>query len=93
MIGRSGAMTTLESTISILEGLPETDLIKIQDLAKKLFQYHQDKTADEAVGRFLKPMSREDFMRDIKIAEEEFARGEYQEMGEAFDEIYRELKI
>ena len=86
-------MTTLESTISILEGLPETDLIKIQDLAKKLFQYHQDKTADEAVGRFLKTMSREDFMRDIKIAEEEFARGEYQEIGEAFDEIYRELKI
>lgn len=86
-------MTTLENTISILEGLPETDLIKIQALAKKLFQRHEDKVADEAVGQFLKPMSRGDFMRDIKNAEDEFARGEYQEMGEALDEIYRELKI
>lgn len=86
-------MTTLESTISILEGLSETDLLKIQALAKKLFQRNEDKTEDEAVGRFLKPMSREDFMRDIENAEKEFARGEYQEIGEAFDEIYRELKI
>ncbi len=86
-------MTTLENTISILEGLSETDLIKIQALAKKLFQSCEDKTADEAVGRFLKPMSREDFMHDIEKSEEEFARGEYQEMGEALDEIYRELQI
>lgn len=53
----------------------------------------QDKTVDEAVGRFLKPMSREDFMRDIENADKEFAGGEYQEMGEALDEVYRELKI
>lgn len=86
-------MTTLENTISILEGLPETDLIQIQALAKKLFQRHEDRVADEAVGQFLKPMSREDFMRDIENAEDEFARGEYQEIGEALDEIYRELKI
>ena len=71
-------MTTLQNTISILEGLPETDLIKIQAFAKKLFQRHEDKVADEAVGRFLKPMSREDFMRDIKDAEDAFAWGEYQ---------------
>ena len=77
----------------MLKTLPETDLAEIQSLAKKLFQRHEDKIADEAVGRFLKPMSREDFMRDIKNAEAEFARGEYQEIGEAFDEIYRELKI
>lgn len=86
-------MTTLENTISILECLPETDLIQIQDLAKKLFRRHEDKTVDEAVGRFLKPMSREDFMRDIENADKEFARGEYQEMGEALDEVYRELRI
>ncbi len=49
--------------------------------------------ADEAVGRFLKPMSRQDFLQDIEEAENEFARGEYQEMGEALDEVYRELRI
>lgn len=86
-------MTTLENTISMMKTLPETDLVEIQSLTKKLFQRHEDRMADEAVGQFLKPMSREDFMQDIKHAEEEFARGEYQEIGEAFDEIYRELKI
>ena len=82
-------MTTLENTISILKGLPEPDLIRVQALAEKLFQRHEDKMADEAVGRFLKPMSRQ----DIEEAENEFARGEYQEMGEALDEVYRELRI
>lgn len=86
-------MTTLENTISILKSLPEPDLIRVQDLAKKLFQRHEDKVADETVGRFLKPMSKEDFMRDIEKAESEFARGEYQEMGEALDEVYREFRI
>lgn len=86
-------MTTLENTISILEGLPETDLIRVQALAEKLFRRNKDKMADEAVGRFLNPMSREDFMRDIEKAESEFARGEYQEMGEALGEAYRELRI
>lgn len=86
-------MTTLENTISILKELNETDLIKVQTLAKKLFHRHAEQTADEAVGRFLKPMSREDFMNDIKKSEEEFAKGDYQEMGEALNEIYRKLEI
>lgn len=64
-------MTTLENTISILKGLPEPDLIRVQALAEKLFQRHEDKMADEAVGRFLKPMSREDFLQDIEEAENE----------------------
>lgn len=86
-------MSTLENTISMLEVLPETDLLEIQKLARKLFQRHEAETPDEAVARFLKPMSREDFMKDIEIAEQEIARGEYQEMGEALDEICRELRI
>lgn len=86
-------MTTLENTISMMRVLPETDQIKIQDFTKKLFQHYKDGAVDEAVGQFLKPMSREDFMRDIEIAEAEFSRGEYQEMGEALDEICQELKI
>ena len=31
-------MSTLENTISMLEVLPETDLIKIQDYARSLFK-------------------------------------------------------
>ena len=43
-------MTTLENTISILKGLPEPDLIRVQALAEKLFQRHEDKMADETVS-------------------------------------------
>lgn len=86
-------MNTLQNTISMMKTLPEADLIKIQDFTKKLSKRHELEAADEAVGRFLKPMSPEDFMKDIETAEKQFAAGEYQEMGEAIDEICRELKI
>lgn len=59
-------MSTLENTVSMMKALPETDLIKIQDFTKKLFQRREFEAADEAVGKFLKPMSREDLMRDIE---------------------------
>lgn len=86
-------MSTLENTVSMMKALPETDLIIIQDFTKKLFQRRECEAADGAVGKFLKPMSREDFMRDIEAAERQFAAGEYQEMGEAIDEVCRELRI
>lgn len=41
----------------------------------------------------LKPMAEDDFLRDIAIAEKQFSNGEYQEMGEAIDEICQELRI
>ncbi|HCT91651.1 MAG TPA: hypothetical protein DF613_09790 [Lachnospiraceae bacterium] len=86
-------MSIMENTISMMESLPEADLLKIQNFTRKLFQCHESESTDEAVGRFLEPMSREDFMRDIEIAERQFAAGEYQEMGEAIDDICQELKI
>lgn len=86
-------MSTLQNTISMMKTLPEADLIKIQNFTKKLSKRHELETADEAVGRFLKPMSPQDFMRDIETAEKQFVAGEYQEMGEAIDEICRELRI
>lgn len=86
-------MSTLQNTISMMKTLPEADLIKIQEFTKKLSRRHELGATDEAVGRFLKPMSPEDFMRDIETAEKQFATGEYQEMGEAIDEICRELRI
>lgn len=86
-------MSTLQNTISMMKTLPEADLIKIQNFTKKLFKRRELEASDEAVGRFLKPMSSEDFMRDIETAERQFAEGEYQEMGEAIDEICRELRV
>lgn len=86
-------MNTLENTVSMMKALPESDLIKIQDFTRKLSRSHELEVVDEAVGNLLKPMSREDFMRDIEAADKQFAAGEYQEMGEAVDEICRELGI
>lgn len=80
-------MSTLENTISMMEALPETDLLEIQNLTVKLFQRHKVETPDEAVGRFLKPMSREDFMRDIEIAEQEIADGKSRNANEVFNEL------
>lgn len=86
-------MNTLENTVSMMKALPEADLVKIQDFIRKLSRRHELEVADEAVGKFLKPMSLEDFMRDIEVADKQFAAKEYQEMGEAVDEICRELGI
>ena len=57
-------MTTLENTISMMKSLPETDLLEIQKLTVKLFQRRSgmtDAEANGAVGRFLKPMTEDDF--------------------------------
>ena len=51
-------MSTLQNTISMMQALPEADLIKIQNFTKKLSKHRELEAADEAVGRFLPPKSR-----------------------------------
>lgn len=86
-------MTVLENTISMIKVTPKTDLLKIQKFNKELSKRQEFEAVDEEIGRFLKPMTEEDFLQDMKTAEVQFAHGEYQEMGEAIDEICRELGI
>lgn len=78
-------MSTLEKTISMIETLPEADLIKIQDLIQKFFQQREKESADDAVGRMLKPMSKKNFLRDVETAEKEIAGGMYRKADEVFD--------
>ncbi len=80
-------MNTLQNTISMMETLPEVDLLKIQDLTKKLFQRCELEAIDEAVGRYLPPKSKEDIYRDLEISRQQAAEGKCQEMGEALAEI------
>ena len=82
-------MSILQNTISMLEVLPEADLIKIQDFAKKLSRNHELEAADEAVGNFLKPMSQEDFLKDIEIAEKQCAAGECSSAEEVLNGLER----
>ena len=49
--------------------------------------------ADEAADRFLKPVSREDIMRDIEIAEAQFASGEYQNAREFLAGLRKEYGV
>lgn len=80
-------MSTLENTVSMLKTLPETDLLEIQSFTRKLFQRRESEAVDEAVGKFLKPMSREDIMKNIEIAEQEIADGKYRSADEVFNEL------
>lgn len=91
-------MTTLENTISMMNSLPEADLLEIQKLTVKLFRRHSgsqmtDAEADEAVGRFLKPKSREDIYRELEISRQQAAEGKYLEAGEFLDGLRAEYGI
>lgn len=78
-------MTTLENTISMMEKLPETDLIKIQDLIKKLFWQHESESTDNTVGTALRRMSKKDFLQDAITAENDITNGRYKNADEVFD--------
>lgn len=82
-------MSTLEKTISMMETLPEADLMKIQDMIRKLFRQREHEAADSAVGKMLQPMSRSDFLNDIEAAEKDIASGMCRNADEVFDGLER----
>lgn len=86
-------MSTLQNTISMMKTLPEADLLKIQDYIKNLSRRHELEAADEAVGRFLPPKSREDIYRDLEISRQQAAEGKYQEAGVFLAELRAEYGI
>lgn len=91
-------MSTLENTVSMMKTLPEADLLKIQKLTLELFQGRRgsqmtDEEVDEAVGRYLKPKSREDIYRELEISRQQAAEGKYQEAGEFLAELRAEYGI
>lgn len=86
-------MSTLETTISMMEKLPEPDLLLVQDLIKQLFQQYEYETVDYAVGSVLKPMSKDDFLKDIETAEQEIANGQYRTAEEVFGELEQRYRL
>ena len=73
-------MSILESTISILEVLPEADLLEVQQFAKRLFMLRSDK-------RPFPLKSREEIYKDLEISRQQVAEGKCQEMGHTLTEI------
>lgn len=79
-------MTMLESTISMIKVMPEADLAKIQNFAKKLLQQHN-------VSCPFPLKSREDIFKDLEISRQQIQDGEYQEAGEFIAEVRKEYGI
>ncbi len=86
-------MGTLQNTISMMKTLPDSDLLKIQDFINKLSKRHELEAADEDVGRFLPPKSREDIYKDLELSRQQAAEWEYQEAGEFLAELKAEYGI
>ena len=72
-------MTTLENTISMMKVLPETDLLEIQKLTKKLFQRSTECP--------FPPKNRDEIYRDLELSRQQVTEEKCQEMGQALTEI------
>lgn len=86
VLGKGHVMTTLENTISMIRILPEADLAEIQNFAKKLIQKR------EANCPFALK-SREDIHKDLEIAHQQIASGEYQDANEFIAGVRKEYGI
>lgn len=86
-------MSILQNTISMLEVLSESDLIKVQNSTKKLSKRHESKSINDSIDKFLKPKSRENIYRDLEISRKQSNDGEYQEADVFLDEIRKEYGI
>lgn len=73
-------MNTLENTVSMMKALPETDLVKIQDFTRKLFQKQRSNCPFSL-------KSRKDIYRELEVSRKQAAEGKCMEMGQALAEI------
>lgn len=73
-------MTTLENTISMLEVLPETDLIKIQDYTRSLFKQRGVEYPFPLLGE-------KDIIEIAETSERQIADGECKNAGEFLSEL------
>lgn len=79
-------MTMLESTISMIKVMPESDLAEIQNFARKLRQRRDAGCPFPLKGR-------EDIYKDLEISRQQIRNGEYQEAGEFIAEVRKEYGI
>ena len=65
-------MSTLEATVSMLEVLPEADLVRIQDFAKFLFMSHSSDYP-------FRPLTRDQIIGELDASEAQYASGQFME--------------
>lgn len=79
-------MNVFEDTISMMEVLPESDLLKIQNYTKRLYML---RTTDSP----FQPLKEEDIMDDLQLSRRQIETGKCKEMGKAIEEIRKKYGI
>lgn len=67
-------MSTLESTVSMLEVLPDTDVQIIFNVTKELMDKHETSP--------FKPVTKEDVLHDLDVSEKDIEAGRYSTVDE-----------
>ena len=73
-------MSTLEATVSMLEMLPESDLLAVQGVVKALASRVNDE-------KFFKPMTEEEMLEGLAIAREHWKEGQFKSAEESISNI------
>ena len=79
-------MSTLEATISMIEVLPEADLIKIQDFIKTIFEQHSSESPFPLLDEG-------DILKDMETSERQFVEGKYKGAKQVLNEIRKEYEL
>ena len=79
-------MTILESTISMIKVMPESDLVEIQNFARNLLMRH-----DADCPFPLK--NREDIYKELETSRQQASEGKCQDMGQALAEIRKKYGL
>lgn len=73
-------MNTFENTVSMMETLPEADLVEIQNFTKKLYMLRITESP-------FRPLTGDDILNDLQTSREQIAQGKCKEMGQAIEGI------
>lgn len=73
-------MNTLKNTVSMMELLPEEDLIEIQSLTKKLFNL---RNADNP----FQPLSKQEIIKELQTSRKQTMNGQCKDMDKALEGI------
>ncbi|MBQ7448114.1 MAG: hypothetical protein IJV59_09255 [Eubacterium sp.] len=72
-------MSTLEATISMLEQLPEPELVVVFQTTKALLENHKKSP--------FKPLTKEQVMSDLAISRKQFENGQYSAMSDIIESL------
>ncbi len=73
-------MNAFDSTVLMMEALPESDLIEIENFTKNLYMLRNSKSP-------FRPLTGEEILKDLQISREQVEQGKCKEMGQAIEEI------